>query len=190
MGAVFRRYKWRMKKWARYAAGRSLHHAPQGVGLAYQPGRLEGYFNDLTGKTRWSGACDVDGIPIVTTDRGNKFSFPITVFQKGLGHWDLWLLSGKSSSKDRDDRESLQRRTGVVLGRVRGQGSLQGHAGEAECHRAAKVHVKCRRARRLPRPHLRVSDISTKARNRSPRAARRLRDRLCRRLSEGGSNPT
>ncbi|MBJ6126168.1 D-glucuronyl C5-epimerase family protein [Microvirga splendida] len=97
-----RRYYFRLRKWARYAAGSSQHHVPQGRGRIYRPNQLEGYFNDLTGKSRWQGLCDNHGIPIVQTDRGNLFSFPITVFQKGLAHWDLWLLSGREDESERN----------------------------------------------------------------------------------------
>ncbi len=48
----------------------------------------------------WSGDCDDAGIPLVQTDRGNRFSFPITVFQKGLGHWDRWVLSDRTRTSE------------------------------------------------------------------------------------------
>lgn len=99
---VLRRYFWRLRKWTRYATGRSLHNVPQGIGKAYRENQLRGYFNDLTGKTKWCGPLDSAGIPIVQTDSGRRFSFPITVFQKGLGHWDCYLLSAESSSDERD----------------------------------------------------------------------------------------
>ena len=56
--AAARRYSWRLRKWMQYAAGKSLHNVPQGVGRAYVPAAIEGYFNDLTGKTGWAGDCD------------------------------------------------------------------------------------------------------------------------------------
>lgn len=103
MGTVdlARRYIWRMRKWARYATRNSQHHVPQGRGRIYRPHCLDGYFNDLTGKARWQGLEDEQGVPIVQTDRGNQFSFPITVFQKGLAHWDLWLLSDRADTAQR-----------------------------------------------------------------------------------------
>jgi hypothetical protein len=91
-----------MRKWARYATRNSQHHVPQGRGRIYRPHLLEGFFNDLTGKAHWQGLVDEHGVPIIQTDRGNRFSFPITVFQKGLAHWDLWLLSGRTNSCERE----------------------------------------------------------------------------------------
>jgi hypothetical protein len=99
---LMRRYVWRLRKWVRYATSNSQHHVPQGPGRVYRPGHLDGYFNDLTGKAQWQGLSDAQGVPIVQTDRGNKFSFPITVFQKGLAHWDLWLLSNREDMRERD----------------------------------------------------------------------------------------
>ncbi|MFN4282707.1 MAG: D-glucuronyl C5-epimerase family protein [Alphaproteobacteria bacterium] len=96
-----RRNLWRARKLVHYLSGTSYHNAPQGVGKAFEPGVLNGYFNDLTAKTRWSGAADPAGLPLTQTDTGQVFHFPIMLFQLALGHWDLWLLSARGDAAHR-----------------------------------------------------------------------------------------
>jgi heparosan-N-sulfate-glucuronate 5-epimerase len=82
-------------RWVRYATARSYYHLPQGRGRCFVPSALAGYCNDLTGKTEWPGRLDRGGIPLHVDARGTPFYFPITIAQKGLGHWDRWLLSAR-----------------------------------------------------------------------------------------------
>jgi hypothetical protein len=89
-----RRYWMRLRKWARYASGKSYQHVPQGVGQAFVPGALSGYFNDLTAKADWAGATGPFGVPLVKTDTADGFAFPIVIFQWALGNWDLFVLEG------------------------------------------------------------------------------------------------
>lgn len=86
--------------WVRLLLGRSYFHVPQGVGRVFAPGQLLGYFNDLSGKTRWNGPVDEEGLPLNEGPRGRRIYFPTTLFQKGLGHWDLWLLSGRRYERE------------------------------------------------------------------------------------------
>ncbi|HEY4135271.1 MAG TPA: D-glucuronyl C5-epimerase family protein [Alphaproteobacteria bacterium] len=90
-----KRNVWRAKKFVLYLRGISYHNVRQGIGRAYVPGRLDGYFNDLTAKTTWAGAVNAEGLPLMVTDTGRVFLFPIMLFQLALGHWDLWLLSSR-----------------------------------------------------------------------------------------------
>ena len=85
-------YRTLLRHWYAMAAGRSYWHLRQDEGTQFVPGMLAGYFNDLTGKTNWSGPLDSDGIPLVQVN-GSLQYFPVTTFQKGLGHWDRWLRS-------------------------------------------------------------------------------------------------
>lgn len=80
-------------RWWQILLGRSYYHQAQGVGKAFKPGELEGYFNDLTGKTKWNGETDIEGIPLNTLINGRKIYFATTIVQKALGHWDCWLLN-------------------------------------------------------------------------------------------------
>ena len=83
-------------------AGSSYWHGDQPPGRVFVAGCLEGYFNDLTCKTEWSGPTNADGLPLNTTQEGGLFVFPTTAIQKGLGHWDRWLLSGRSAAYHAD----------------------------------------------------------------------------------------
>ena len=80
-------------RWARMLVGRSYYHVPQNLGKAFIPGRLEGYFNDLTAKARWCGPVDDKGIPVNVTEDGRKVYFATTIAQKALGHWDMWVIT-------------------------------------------------------------------------------------------------
>lgn len=85
-----------VRHWAAMLAGKSYWHAPQPPGRVFRPGKLEGYFNDMTHKTVWDGPVDdTYGIPVIKSNSGALITFPITAFQKAVGHWDCWLESGR-----------------------------------------------------------------------------------------------
>lgn len=94
------RYVMRFGKWARYATGRSYQHVDQGMGKAYRPRMLEGYFNDLTGKADWTGATGPYGVPVVRTDTAEAFPFAIVIFQWALGNWDCAILRKEAHRRD------------------------------------------------------------------------------------------
>lgn len=87
-------------RWARVLAGRSYYHQPQPLGKVFRPGEIAGYFNDLTGKTRWSGEMDEEGIPVNVLHNGHRVYFATTIVQKALGHWDQWLLTHNPAEKE------------------------------------------------------------------------------------------
>ncbi len=80
-------------RWAKLVRGKSYYHLPQPRGRLFAPGELAGYFNDMTGKTDWPGPVDDAGLPLNRSPDGGLYHFPMSVFQKALGHWDRWLLS-------------------------------------------------------------------------------------------------
>lgn len=87
--------------WLKMLAGKSYHRKPQNLGRVFEPNKLAGYFNDLTGKILWTGEIDADGVPVNTLSNGRKFQFPILITQKALGHWDRWLA-------EKDDKDKQQ----------------------------------------------------------------------------------
>ena len=89
-----------LRRWGTVLLGRSYWHVPQGLGRSFVPGRLCGYYIDLTAKTRWNGLVDEAGLP-VNEFRGKQVYFPTTLLQKALGHWDLWLTSGQEDEVHR-----------------------------------------------------------------------------------------
>lgn len=85
--------------WVRMLMGKSYYHAPQGIGMAFDPERLHGYFNDLTGKAQWKGSLDADGIPVNRLADGTSCHFTTTIVQKALGHFDRHILTGDMHEK-------------------------------------------------------------------------------------------
>lgn len=89
-----------LRRWGAMLLGRSYWHVPQALGRLFTPGRLYGYYNDLTAKARWNGPVDGAGLPLNEVG-GKRVHFPTTLFQKALGHWDLWLASGQKDEAHR-----------------------------------------------------------------------------------------
>ena len=85
--------------WVRIVIGHSYWHAHQGLGKTFVPGKLVGYYNDLTEKVRWEGPVDAEGLPLNRVPDGNLVHLPTTLFQKALGHWDIWL-EGERAAPD------------------------------------------------------------------------------------------
>ena len=101
----YRKVKWQNRLqlllyWYRMLSGKSYFHIPQTLGKAFQPNVLTGYFNDLTGKTKWKGLLDHEGIPINQFGNGSTSYFPTTITQKGLGHYDQYILTGDCKEFD------------------------------------------------------------------------------------------
>jgi hypothetical protein len=80
-------------------SGESYFHLPQGLGKSFQPGILNGYFNDMTGKIKWNGLVDKEGIPVAQLTDGSLCYFPTMIIQKALGHYDHYLFTGDSKDK-------------------------------------------------------------------------------------------
>lgn len=80
-----------LKRWFRMLCGKSAFHVKQGIGKYYSKQSVKGYYNDLTNKVCDSTILDSQGIPINTTIAGIEAYFPITIFQYGLGLYDLYL---------------------------------------------------------------------------------------------------
>lgn len=84
-------------RYSKMFAKRSYAHNDQGVGKHFLPGHLAGYYNDLSGKIDWRGPVDNRGLPVVRVPGGKMAHLPTVLIQKGLGHWEAWLSSGKQS---------------------------------------------------------------------------------------------
>lgn len=89
-----------MKHWGGMLLGKSYWHAQQGLGRQFVPGRLLGYYNDLTAKVNWTGPVDDNGLPLNHLSNGNFIYFPTTLLQKALGHWDKWLESKQAGGNE------------------------------------------------------------------------------------------
>jgi heparosan-N-sulfate-glucuronate 5-epimerase len=80
-------------------AGSSYTHSHQGLGRHFVPGRLSGYYSDLSHKTEWPDAVDHAGLPLDQGPGGKHIYHPIVLLQKALGHWDRWLGSKRRSAR-------------------------------------------------------------------------------------------
>lgn len=88
-----------LKRWTRILFGKTEVAVRQGVGCAYQVGKIAGYYNDLTGKVSSNTLLDSDGIPVSVIAGGEKRHFPIAIFQYALGCYDLSLIDPDDSKR-------------------------------------------------------------------------------------------
>ena len=79
--------------WGNMLIGSSYWHASQGLGLHFQPDKLQDYYRDYSTKVDWNGPIDESSFPLVQEPGGKPFLDPITLAQKALGHWSCWLNS-------------------------------------------------------------------------------------------------
>lgn len=91
-----------LRYWTAMAVGRSYWHVAQGLGSQFVPGALAGYFNDLRAKADWPGPIDDLGLPVARIN-GTMLYFPTTILQKGLGHWDRWLQTGRCKADEYEE---------------------------------------------------------------------------------------
>ena len=80
-----------MKRWVKMFTGKSSFHVKQDIGRLYSKNEIKGYYNDLTNKVSDATFLDEKGIPLNTTIANVKAYFPISIFQYGLGLYDLFL---------------------------------------------------------------------------------------------------
>lgn len=89
------------KRWYKMINGKSVFHVKQSVGKKYSKLKLEGYYNDLTGKVTGATILDNNGIPINKTANGRTAYFPITIFQYALGAYDMYILEKDEIYKEK-----------------------------------------------------------------------------------------
>lgn len=85
-----------LKRWMNMFFGKSAFHVEQGRGKCYSKREVKGYYNDLTNKVSDKTILDKKGIPINTTIANVEAYFPITIFQYGLGLYDLYLQENQA----------------------------------------------------------------------------------------------
>ncbi|WP_155850297.1 D-glucuronyl C5-epimerase family protein [Clostridium cadaveris] len=72
--------------------GKSSLHVNQDIGRIYSIKDVKGYYNDLTEKIAAEKEYNKDKLPLLKTKTGEKILFPISIFQYGLGAYDLFLI--------------------------------------------------------------------------------------------------
>lgn len=90
-----------LRRWTRILRKKSVTAVEQGVGRAYQVGKIAGYYNDMTGKVGSGTLLGPDGIPESEIVGGERVNFPIAVCQYGLALWDLFLLTSSSEHREK-----------------------------------------------------------------------------------------
>ena len=90
-----------LNKWVKMLGGRSILHVNQDEGRAYSKNVVKGYYNNLTEKVlKPGGLLDETGLVYNITNEGKKVYFSITIFQYGLGAYDLHLMTGDAKYKN------------------------------------------------------------------------------------------
>ena len=90
---------YKIKKWYKMIAGKSISHVNQGIGTCYSKDEIMGYYNDLTEKVTKDNPNIL--VPRYHVDTGEKIYFSIGVFQYGLGAYDLYLKTKDQLYKDK-----------------------------------------------------------------------------------------
>lgn len=88
---------YKLKKWYKMLAGKSISHVNQGVGTCYSKSVVTGYYNDLTEKIMRDNPDIL--IPKYHVDTGEEIYFSIGIFQYGLAAYDLYLKTGEEIYK-------------------------------------------------------------------------------------------
>lgn len=87
-----------LKRWISIISGKSSVSIPQGIGKIYSKECVQGYYNDLTGKLKYTTLFDKNGIPLCQIGNGKYAYFPIAIIQYGLASYDDWLLTNSNDS--------------------------------------------------------------------------------------------
>ena len=84
--------RYNIKKWYKMLTGKSILHVNQDLGKEFVPGKIQGYFNNMTEKViKEPNILHSNGMPLVKSENGNTIEFPVAIFQYGLGSYDLYL---------------------------------------------------------------------------------------------------
>lgn len=78
-------------RWFQMLSGKSVFHKVQKSGLFWKKESIAGYYSDLRHKVTYNKKLDYKGVPLNVTSEGKNIYFPITIFQYGLGAYDLYL---------------------------------------------------------------------------------------------------
>lgn len=88
---------YKIKKWYKMLAGKSISHVNQGVGTCFSKNEVAGYYNDLTEKVTRDDPDIL--VPKYHVDTGEEIYFSIGIFQYGLAAYDLYLKLGEERYK-------------------------------------------------------------------------------------------
>lgn len=89
-----------IKRWIRMLNGNSSFHVEQNEGKYYSKNEVKGYYNDLTNKVRIGNTLIENDIPYNISIHNKKIFFPGTIFQYGLGLYDLYIETNEKKYID------------------------------------------------------------------------------------------
>lgn len=93
--------RYKIKKWFKMITGKSLLHVEQGLGKSFVPGEIKGYYNDLTNKVLLDpDTLEKKELPKAQNEKGEFIIFATTIFQYGLGCYDLMLQTSEKKYAD------------------------------------------------------------------------------------------
>lgn len=90
---------YKLKKWYKMLAGKSISHINQGVGTCYSKTEIAGYYNDLTEKVTKDDPSIL--VPKYHIDTGEEIYFSIGIFQYGLASYDLFLTTRREEYRNK-----------------------------------------------------------------------------------------
>lgn len=88
-------------RWVKMLLGKSVFHRTQKYGLFWKKDSVAGYYSDLRHKVTDNNMTDLNGVPVNITSEGKEIYFPTTVFQYGLGAYDLYLQTKEEHYMDK-----------------------------------------------------------------------------------------
>lgn len=80
-----------IKKWYRMLAGKSVLHVNQDIGKHFCKSELKGYYNNMKEKVSYMPhLVESEEMPIIHTETGRDFYFPVAIFQFSFGILDFY----------------------------------------------------------------------------------------------------
>lgn len=80
-----------IKKWYKMMRGKSVFHVNQNLGKHFEVNALKGYYNNMMEKVSYvPHLVESDEMPILHTESGGIFTFPVAVFQFAFGLLDFY----------------------------------------------------------------------------------------------------
>ena len=75
-------------------SGKSTFHVNQDLGKCFSTSSIRGYYNNMTEKVSMQPRLlQTEQLPVLITHDGKRVSFPVSIFQYGLGAYDLYLMT-------------------------------------------------------------------------------------------------
>lgn len=80
-----------IKKWQKMLSGKSVLHVNQSIGEHFCKSEIKGYYNNLKEKVTYCPQfVDSEEMPVLHTESGITFHFPVMIFQYAFGVLDLY----------------------------------------------------------------------------------------------------